>query len=262
MARGPRRNPSFFKVLIGDFTSKLRIPPAFMKKFRRMTFNNAVLKTITGESWMVSVKQEDSCYFFKKGWKKFVKDQHLEAGDFLVFWFLGDSTFQVVVYDKSGCEKDPNLGAKGKRIGLHGEKNNPCMGRYDANHVMPATSVAVKMESKDQGADKVAASGRTKHPQFVKVLKKYHDYVMLVPRAFAEETGMRWNKSTLVRDPEGRVWPVKVCLRSKGKIEMSSGWSDFVKANKLGKGDTCSFQCTDATCHVIQVEILRRAAIP
>lgn len=73
---------------------------------------------------------------------------------------------------------------------------------------------------------------------------------------------MIWKKSTLVRDPEGRVWPVKVCLRSKGKIEMSSGWSDFVKANKLGKGDTCSFQCTDATCHVIQVEILRRAAIP
>ncbi|RVW57618.1 Transposon Tf2-11 polyprotein [Vitis vinifera] len=134
--------------------------------------------------------------------------------------------------------------------------------RDDANHVMPATSVAVKMESKDQGADKAAASGRTKHPQFVKVLKKYHDYVMLVPRAFAAETGMIWKKSTLVRDPEGRVWPVKVCLRSKGKIEMSSGWSDFVKANKLGKGDTCSFQCTDATCHVIQVEILRRAAIP
>lgn len=163
---------------------------------------------------MVSVKQEDSCYFFKKGWRKFVKDQHLEAGDFLVFWFLGDSTFQVVVYDKSGCEKDPNLGAKGKRIGLHGEKNNPCMGRHtdcqlslslthqhtpqvhcrnslyasmhaftgrdDANHVMPATSVAVKMESKDQGADKAAASGRTKHPQFVKVLKKYHDYVMVI----------------------------------------------------------------------------------
>ena len=48
---------------------------------------------------------------------------------------------------------------------------------------------------------------------------------------------MRWHKSTLVRDPEGREWPVKVCMRERGKTEQSSRWSDFVRANKFGDGD-------------------------
>lgn len=64
------------------------------------------------------MKQEDSYYFFNGGWRKFVEDQHLEEGDFLVFCFHGHSTFQVAAYDKSGCEKAPNLGGSAHNLNL------------------------------------------------------------------------------------------------------------------------------------------------
>lgn len=86
----------------------------------------------------------------------------------------------------------------------------------------------------------------------------------VVPKDFAVGSGLIWYKSTLVRDPEGREWAVKVCKRGRGKTELSSGWSNFVKANKLGDGDTCLFKgiLETTTALVIQVEILGRTAIP
>ncbi|XP_021734102.1 B3 domain-containing protein Os01g0723500-like [Chenopodium quinoa] len=43
---------------------------------------------------------------FSDGWKQFVRDNGVETNDFLVFRFVGDSSFEVSVFDKSGCEKE------------------------------------------------------------------------------------------------------------------------------------------------------------
>lgn len=101
------------------------------------------------------------------------------------------------------------------------------------------------------------------------IIEKEMTNFQVVPKDFAVGSGLIWYKSTLVRDPEGREWAVKVCKRGRGKTELSSGWSNFVKANKLGDGDTCLFKgCMFKGIHetttglVIQVEILGRAAIP
>lgn len=56
--------------------------------------------------WCVYVQKVDRCFFFEKGWGKFVQDNFLELGDFLVFHYVGNSKFEVIIYGKHCCEKE------------------------------------------------------------------------------------------------------------------------------------------------------------
>lgn len=51
------------------------------------------------------MKQDVGHLFFHKGWQEFVKDNSLEAGEFLVFRYDGNLGFDVQIFGKSGCEK-------------------------------------------------------------------------------------------------------------------------------------------------------------
>lgn len=55
------------------------------------------------------MKQDAGHLFFHKGWQDFVKDNSLEAGEFLVFRYDGNSGFDVQIFGKSGCEKGGSL---------------------------------------------------------------------------------------------------------------------------------------------------------
>ena len=50
--------------------------------------------------------------FFRSGWQEFVKDNSLELGDFLVFKYVGKSTFNVKIYGRNACEKGKKLAKK------------------------------------------------------------------------------------------------------------------------------------------------------
>ena len=50
--------------------------------------------------------------FFRSGWQEFVKDNSLELGDFLIFKYVGKSTFNVKIYGRNACEKDRKLAKK------------------------------------------------------------------------------------------------------------------------------------------------------
>ncbi|KAK3002805.1 hypothetical protein RJ639_019371 [Escallonia herrerae] len=82
-----------------------QIPRAFVKKFLSKSPGNHLLKTESGRSWGVTIEEIGQKHYFVLGWHKFLEDHRLEEGDFLVFWLIGDSTFQVNIYDPSGCEK-------------------------------------------------------------------------------------------------------------------------------------------------------------
>ncbi|XP_077233162.1 putative B3 domain-containing protein At5g66980 isoform X2 [Tasmannia lanceolata] len=105
----PVRRNSFFKVLIGDFTQKLRIPPAFVRHFNGKLLNKSILKNPTGKFWHVKVERIGNDLFFEEGWQNFVKDNSLQTGDFLVLEYDGNSEFDVLIFGKSGCEKEDAL---------------------------------------------------------------------------------------------------------------------------------------------------------
>ncbi|KAJ4843259.1 hypothetical protein Tsubulata_009862 [Turnera subulata] len=92
-------------------------------------------------------------------------------------------------------------------------------------------------------------------PYFVQVLKDYHRHKMswkrltlrilikLLPRGFVKATGLQKKKRIVIKDMEGREWPVEVCVRRKQSVQvnLSTGFYAFLKANKLVPGDTVVF---------------------
>ncbi|PRQ49170.1 putative transcription factor B3-Domain family [Rosa chinensis] len=130
MAR--KRKPSFFKVLIGDFSDKLRIPQAFRKHLAASVLQQSHLRTPAG-TWLVDVKSDNGRFFLQKGWKQFVHDNGLKLGEFLIFRYAGNSKFYVDIYGRHGCKKEFIMPARSsekpfkKRHGNESHRTNAVM---------------------------------------------------------------------------------------------------------------------------------------
>ncbi|XVE87217.1 hypothetical protein DITRI_Ditri18aG0098400 [Diplodiscus trichospermus] len=104
----PKDMPGFFKVLLGDFSKRLQIPPAFAKFFDQTPLPQKINLQNSEKclSWQVDVVKIDKKLFFDKGWKAFVKDNLLELGDFVVVNYVGRSAFGFTIFGRNACEKD------------------------------------------------------------------------------------------------------------------------------------------------------------
>lgn len=64
-----------------------------------------------------------------------------------------------------------------------------------------------------------------------------------------------------LRDPEGQMWPVGVYYRCKPdyRANLSSGWREFARGNRLEVGDRCIFALVSDYDDdiVLQVQILK-----
>ncbi|KAI9104361.1 hypothetical protein K1719_022933 [Acacia pycnantha] len=109
--RRHKRKTSFFKVLINDFSTRLQIPPSFIKEFGKDGVpKRTTLETYNCKYWEVGVEKLGNKFYFNNGWDKFVQDNSLENGDFLVLKYFADySKFKVRIYGKTCCEKQLNL---------------------------------------------------------------------------------------------------------------------------------------------------------
>ena len=85
-----------------------RIPPAFVKHFDGVVPHKSKIMRSPpdGKVWCVHVQKIDQWFFFQKGWREFVEENFIESGDFLVFHYVGNSKFEVVIYGKHCCEKE------------------------------------------------------------------------------------------------------------------------------------------------------------
>ncbi|XVF84239.1 hypothetical protein PTKIN_Ptkin17bG0009800 [Pterospermum kingtungense] len=107
-----RRRPCFFKILIFDFSTHLRIPHAFAKNFEadlpRTLPQEFVLETLTSAKrfWHVDLdKGADNCFYFGKGWNQFVQQNSLQNGDLVVFRYYGRFRFKLEIYGTHCCKK-------------------------------------------------------------------------------------------------------------------------------------------------------------
>ncbi|EOX91274.1 B3 DNA binding domain - like 5 [Theobroma cacao] len=266
MARKPKQNPSFFKVLIGDFVNKLRIPPAFVKNFQGNVPTNFTLKSNSGSSWRVTVQNTEGSYFFCGGWSNFVEDQGLDSGDFVVFYLVGKSSFDCVIYGPTGCGKKIVLKTKRKR-GRPKKSNEVTPSEAGASSFQKATRVSPGCRITRAPARRVINVGQqivvvseaiSKHPSFTVVLKKYQKFSVVVPSSFAREAGLAEKRSTVIKDPKGRMWPLGISVGSR-QVRLSAGWTKFRLENRLVAGDTLLFQYIRGTGNAIHVQIVGKA---
>ncbi|XP_058180018.1 putative B3 domain-containing protein At5g66980 [Rhododendron vialii] len=269
MGRKPKHFPSFSKVLMDDFASKLRIPPEFvMRDLDGKLPAKALIKDRNySHWWTVKVKttgEENHYSFTQSGWRKLVRDCELKEMDFMVFTLVSNSVFEVVRYAPNGCEKDLI--------------SNPIIGLQDSEQIKENSAVAPKTRSrKSKEADalphpstrrrsrgKVAAEAfgsreQTEHPSFTVVITKYYRSRLTLQKSFARETSMATKKSVKLRNEEGKEWTVDICVRthrtSYGRIDLGVGWPAFCKENEIVDGDSCLFKFIKSAGDVIDVVV-------
>lgn len=80
-------------------------PNDFQRYFRGQIGETVELKGPSGNMWQVGVVKSAEKFTFQSGYKDFVIANNIEANDLLVFKYCGNSSFQVQIFDPSGCER-------------------------------------------------------------------------------------------------------------------------------------------------------------
>ncbi|KAL3730297.1 hypothetical protein ACJRO7_027323 [Eucalyptus globulus] len=128
-AAGPPRRGSrcFFKfILSGALDSgKLGIPKNFLRRCGKDLSNSVLLKVPGGSTWTVELeKRNHDMVLLGKGWREFMEHYSIGYGHFIVFKYKENSTFHVIIFDKSASEIDYSS-SRGKTSFLGSELFSP-----------------------------------------------------------------------------------------------------------------------------------------
>lgn len=97
-----------------------KIPTSFFKYLGGKRYHQALLRR-GGKEWRVKVNDQ----FLREGWSRFAYENNLGLRDVVVFKHEGNMVFEVLVFDRSQCEReDPAIDDEDGR-------NNADMARDD-----------------------------------------------------------------------------------------------------------------------------------
>lgn len=228
----PARSSRFFKVMTPGFLSKISMPVTFcdLLDSEKQRLDIVVLSTEKG-SWEVKVgdRDERGRSWLEKGWGEFAKRHDVRVGDFLVFEHQGDGRFRVFVFSPSGCEKSMDEVEWQMKQSTTVLRKGGCENKLEAV-VQDTTSFGVP-NNPHFIATIVPSNCSCKNPY------------MNIPTTFSDRNPIVDSTRRMVlRDPLGRLWPVKLQKRIKRRYHFTAGWNEFYVANKLKTGDVCVFE--------------------
>ncbi|KAF8733317.1 hypothetical protein HU200_014921 [Digitaria exilis] len=148
----------FFKIMAGDFTQGISIPEKFVKNFNGHITKGLDLKVPSGETWHVGVEKHDEELHITSGWKDFVKAHELKENDLLTFTCRGNSKFDILIFEASGCEKLSSLFSN--RIGHDLHKHLNGMGQHAEPYSPTDSEEATMPPAKLGGSTHMASNSR------------------------------------------------------------------------------------------------------
>ncbi|KAI9111163.1 hypothetical protein K1719_017774 [Acacia pycnantha] len=260
------------------------IPKLFVSSFH-LTPKTVKLINTSKRLWMVDMEKEEEDpneLYFKNHWPKFVKENALEDADFLLFKFDGNSTFEVVIFGKSTCDKmldnqakahmnqknhkhnhnrpeastrDHEENWKGKDvIDLEMKEERVdfddfgtySLEMWDETWSSESHEVEEEYEESDKSRDIGEESnlGSTPPSFTVELLASAKKGCMCVPTKFFREY-MRNEKQEVEIETAKGVWKVKLLPHGKKTrtfARLSRGWAAFTRSHRLEVGDALLFK--------------------
>ncbi|XP_050368957.1 B3 domain-containing protein REM5-like [Argentina anserina] len=259
MGEKPTKKPSFFKVLLGDFSSHLRVPQKFTKNHIRPSLGKCVLSGPSGKRSVVELeRRKNGLFFHNHGWRSFVKDHLLQFGDFLVFHYDGKSKFKVKIYDRTCCEIDVDV----VPMRRNGPPTAPSA-NYGYQFAGVKDEIVHDLETENYNSDTENADNRRNKESSTRTIIFKSEYSCFkatlgtrssryrvgIPKSLVETEGLESKKTVEIEDSTGRLWPAKlvgIAYRHK-YMAMSTGWGECSKANKIVVGDTVVFEIVQPT---------------
>ncbi|XP_024974919.1 putative B3 domain-containing protein Os03g0621600 [Cynara cardunculus var. scolymus] len=258
---------SFFKILLRDDVDYLPLPPSFAKKYLKNKNQTLILKTKSTVKWSIRYLKIEDRYYFMDGWLKFINDNRLRMGDFLVFWLQSSSIFQVYIYAPNGCLKNPTTSSGNLHRPIHSRVPlfRPLSAINSLSHVAVAGGgknhkilkkhiVKVEETSDDDTKEGVQQS-------FRRVVSKTCIHKLAMNKSFVKGLGINGYRSVRLKNEEGKMWEVKVSMYGGEKVPyLTKGWFDFRKDNKIEIGDKCEFNRVKN--NLLHVHVLKKKGKP
>ncbi|XP_020254477.1 B3 domain-containing protein Os12g0592300-like isoform X2 [Asparagus officinalis] len=82
-----------------------KIPKKFSDHFKSELSQNVILRSPSGTIWSVELAKTSDEISFQVGWDEFVKDNHIQEGDFVIFKYNGNSCFKFSIFKRDHCER-------------------------------------------------------------------------------------------------------------------------------------------------------------
>jgi len=199
---------------------------------------------------------------------KFVEDNSLEHGDFVVFDYDWIDVFYVQIFGGTACEKEvigPSNLAVNEEEEKCSEENGDALEEEEPeattlrNDNKGKAAIQVKDDekleattlrngNKGKAAVKVKDDvdvfeyGIVSHPKnayFVTKLRQKRKTELYVPTDVVKDHGLQLPENLILLDEEGKRWSSKVKMWGDGRIWLTGGWKKFCKWNHLKPEDRC-----------------------
>uniref|UniRef100_A0A0E0FDN0 TF-B3 domain-containing protein n=1 Tax=Oryza meridionalis TaxID=40149 RepID=A0A0E0FDN0_9ORYZ len=151
----------FFRLMTGDFANRISIPEKFAKDFNGHITKGLNLKASSCGTWRIGIEKVTGELFLKSGWDNFAKAHELKENDLLFFTCNGEGScsFDVLIFDASGCEKVPGV-LTGKKDS-HMCKHFSNVGGQNDEHYILIDSEDTSTPSYPVGSHKASTSKNT-----------------------------------------------------------------------------------------------------
>ncbi|KAG4129522.1 hypothetical protein ERO13_D09G086300v2 [Gossypium hirsutum] len=95
---------NFYKVYLTTHSLHSMLIPATAVACP-LTPATATLRNCNGQCWQVDLVKCDNKMYFRKGWRRFIDENSVVDGNFLIFNYVGGCVFDVKIYEFDACEK-------------------------------------------------------------------------------------------------------------------------------------------------------------
>ncbi|XVF59517.1 hypothetical protein PTKIN_Ptkin07bG0282200 [Pterospermum kingtungense] len=267
-------NPFFVAAMQPSYINpgrKMCVPRDFTTKYLKENSGDITLCTSDGKTWPASYFRYISCNKYTKailynGWREFMRDNKLEAGDVCVFELINQTEIllKVVIFRVS---EDSNCSSS---LGGVNSLENAGSERLSTRRTTKSKHLGSlrPLTSHEKARAILKASDFKSENPFFKVVMQpayLNDKCRLyIPCKFAEMY-LDGNKGQVILQvPDRGTWTVKFSVNVMGsgqhKAQFYNTWKDFAHGNNLEVGDVCVFELINRKKRSFKVSIFSAAS--
>ncbi|KAJ0011049.1 hypothetical protein Pint_34522 [Pistacia integerrima] len=276
------KSSHFFKVILPSSLEekKLGIPQMFVKKFGNELSDIATLEVPNGRAWLIGLTKDGTKIWFRDGWHDFVQYHSISVGYFLVFKYLKNSTFQVLIFDSTACEIHyPYSAVKSKpRCNADNSKSKPesrskTVEKAEINEsdyenkynflalleemgIYIPTKCRFVSKKERRRAIHIVRLLKPRNPSFMVFLRSHSttERRVSVPVKFVNKYLCRNSRTINLQVPDGRVLCVKI-HKPRGGFCLTEGWVKFSREENLKQGDIGIFELIKMKDSILKLSV-------
>ncbi|WVY99809.1 hypothetical protein V8G54_025879 [Vigna mungo] len=274
-----RESKHFLKVILPSaiHADQMRIPEEFIKRFGDELSTVATITVPDGRVWKMRLKKYGKDVFFGSTWREFVNYYSIGYGSHLIFRYVGNSKFRVLIFDITAAEICYPLQTRGtnkpnwKRSKFENEQHHghetkkktrivgngvETKDEDDVNLIRPSETKGRKKKRDFSHGKQVKSGGRGNHsfweigkdvatasdrlmPRNPSVTCTIKSSRLYVSTEFACKY-LKPGVGMMLQNSNGEQWDVSCSCHSRCRaLIISRGWKKFMRDNDLSEGDQC-----------------------